>query len=79
MSQRNVELLIGRLLTDEELRSRFTRAPLEAIGAFCDQGGELSRGEIDALVETDVRFWSSAASRIPSRLQRCSLRVRHDT
>jgi hypothetical protein len=29
MSQRNVELLLGRLLTDEELRRSFARAPFE--------------------------------------------------
>jgi hypothetical protein len=74
VSQRNVELLIGRLLTDEDLRSRFTRAPLDTIGEFCEQGWDLTRGEIDALIETDIRLWSLAAARLPSRLQRCSLR-----
>jgi hypothetical protein len=74
MSQRNVELLIGRLLTDEELRSQFTRDPFETLTEYCQQGWELTRGEIDAFVQTDVRFWSLAAARLPSRLQRCSLR-----
>jgi hypothetical protein len=75
MSQRNVELLIGRLLTDEELREQFTRAPFETLTEYCQQGWELSRGEIEAIVHTDVRFWSLAAARLPSRLQRCSLRT----
>ena len=74
MSQRNVELLIGRLVTDEDLRRRFARAPFEALAEFVDQGWELTRGEIDALVQIDVSLWSRAAARLPSRLQRCSLR-----
>lgn len=74
MSQRNVELLIGRLLTDEELRRRFTHAPAETLNDYLAQGWELTRGEMDALVETDVRFWSVGATRLPSRLQRSSLR-----
>ena len=35
----------------------------------------LSVGEIEALAATDARMWSELASRIPSRLQRCSLRT----
>jgi hypothetical protein len=73
MSQRNVELFIGRLLTDAELRQRFKGAPLETITDFCQQGWELSRGEMDALTELDVRVWCLAAAGLPSRLQRCSL------
>ena len=38
MSQRNVELLIGRLLTDEDLRDEFTRAPLQTLAEFCQKG-----------------------------------------
>ena len=49
MSQRNVELLIGRLLTDEEMRRRFMRKPGGALEDFCRQGWELSQGEIEAL------------------------------
>jgi hypothetical protein len=75
MSQRNVELLIGRLLTDEEMRRRFMRQPARAIEEFCRQGWELSVGEIEALAATDGKMWSELASRIPSRLQRCSLRT----
>jgi hypothetical protein len=73
MSQRNVELFIGRLLTDAELRRRFVSAPRAIIDQFCEQGWELNRGEIDALSELDVRAWCVAAAGLPSRLQRCSL------
>jgi hypothetical protein len=75
MSQRNVEMLIGRLLTDEELRLRFVRQPLETVVDLCAKGYEFSRGEIDALLQTDIDVWTSTAERISSRLQRCSLRT----
>lgn len=75
MSQRNVEILIGRLLTDEDMRRRFMRKPSRAIEDFCRQGWELSEGEIEALRGTDATMWSELAARIPSRLQRCSLRT----
>jgi hypothetical protein len=75
MSQRNVELLIGRLLTDEEMRRQFMRKPGSALEDFCRQGWELSQGEIEALAGTDATMWSELASRIPSRLQRCSLKT----
>lgn len=74
MSQRNVELLIGRLMTDAELRRRFVASPAFVLGDYCDQGWELSRGEIEALQEMDVGLWFLAAAGLPSRLQRCSLK-----
>ena len=74
MSQRNVELFVGRLLTDDELRGRFIDAPESTLAEFCGQGWELTRGELEALLETDARLWYLAAAGLPSRLQRCSLR-----
>ena len=79
MSQRHVELLIGRLLTDDDLRDEFTRAPFDTLAAFCQQGWELSRHEIDAFTQTDVAFWSLAASRLPSQLRRSSLKSEFGT
>jgi hypothetical protein len=75
MSQRNVELLLGRLLTDGDLRRQFVRTPHEVIEAFRGQGWELTDGEVDALIATDATTWSDFASRIPSRLKRCNLRT----
>jgi hypothetical protein len=75
MSQRNVELLIGRLLTDEEMRGRFMLKPGGTLEDFCRQGWELSQGELEALAATDATVWSELASRIPSRLKRCSLKT----
>jgi hypothetical protein len=74
MSQRNVELFIGRLMTDAELRGRFIDSPKSTLGDYCDQGWELSRGELDALSAMDVRIWFLAAAGLPSRLQRYSLK-----
>jgi hypothetical protein len=74
MSQRNVEILIGRLLTDEDLRRRFIRDPRAALDEFRQQGWELTTCEVDALLSPEATIWAEMAKRIPSKLQRCSLR-----
>jgi len=74
MSQKTVQLVIGRLLTDEDLRDRFVARPLETLTELREQGFELTREEIDALVKSDADMWPSMAVRIHPRLQRCSLR-----
>jgi hypothetical protein len=74
MSQRTVELIIGRLVTDEDLRARFQEDAFRTIAAFCERGHELSRSEIDALISTDPALWSRTAEHIHPSLQRCDLR-----
>jgi hypothetical protein len=76
MSQRTIERVIGRLLTDEELRYEFTRSPRRTLGELNEQGWELSRLEVDALLAIEVGLWSEVAVRIDPRLQRCSLKTR---
>lgn len=76
MSQRHIEKLVGRLLTDEELRSAFIRHPAETLDHLQGQGWEISAVERDALLEEDPAVWRDLARRIPSRLQRCNLRSR---
>ncbi|PYQ73257.1 MAG: hypothetical protein DMG04_14715 [Acidobacteria bacterium] len=74
MSQKTVQLVMGRLLTDEDLRLRFVERPRETLVDLRDQGYELTADEIDALVRSDPGAWPSMARRIHPRLQRCSLR-----
>ena len=50
MSHRTIERVIGRLLTDEELRLKFTRFPRRTLAELGEQGWELSRVEVDALL-----------------------------
>jgi hypothetical protein len=78
MAHRTIERIIGRLLTDEELRLKFTRSPKRTLAELSDQGWELSGLEVDALLTTEVRLWSDAAARIDPRLQRCSLKASDD-
>jgi hypothetical protein len=75
MSQKTVQLLIGQIVTDEELRLQFVEQPRETLTALRERGFELTPTEIDALVDTDRQFWDSAAARIHPRLQRCCLRA----
>jgi hypothetical protein len=73
MSQRTVQLLIGQIVTDEDLRRQFIAAPAETLAAVRAQGLELTRLEIQALIDTEPSVWEMAARTIHPRLQRCSL------
>jgi len=77
MSQRTIERVIGRLLTDEELRHKFTRSPTRTLLELNEQGWELSRLEVDALLAIEIDLWPEVAARMDARLQRCSLKT-HD-
>jgi hypothetical protein len=79
MAQRYVQLVIGQIVTDEDLRKRFIRHPSETLATLCEQGFELTNIEIDALVLTDKTVWNATAKRLHPALQRCSLGLRsHD-
>ena len=74
MSQKTVQLIIGRILTDEDLRRQFLVAPCETLARLRDLGFDLTDAELDALLHTDDRLWTVGASRIDARLQQCGLR-----
>jgi hypothetical protein len=74
MSQKTVQLIIGRLLTDEDLRACFVERPRDTLSELRQQGFDLSDDEIDALARSDARAWPRMASRIHPRLQRSSMR-----
>jgi hypothetical protein len=74
VSQRFVEMLIGRLATDEEFRAEFLDNPEKTLMALCDQGFGLSRTEVAALVNTDPTLWERTAEAIDRRLQKASLK-----
>jgi hypothetical protein len=73
MSQRTVQLLIGKIVTDEDLRRRFVGQPAATLGTLREQGFELTALEVDALVRTDRALWDATAERLHPSLQRCSL------
>lgn len=74
VTQANIEMVIGRLLTDEEFRGAFLTDPQAAINALIDQGARLTPAEIAALMATDRKLWEQVAERIDPRLQKASLK-----
>lgn len=73
VSQRIIEVVIGRLITDESFRAEFTAAPERTLLELAERGLELSRTEIAALVGTDPVVWARAADALDPRLQKVSL------
>jgi hypothetical protein len=73
LAQRIIEMLIGRLISDEQFREEFLRDPERTLLALCDRGLELSRTEIAALISTDPTLWGRAAAALDPRLQKVSL------
>jgi aryl-alcohol dehydrogenase-like predicted oxidoreductase len=79
MTQRSVEILIGKLLTDEELRESFQRDPQGALLQLRNQGLEFSSLELQALSSIEPAEVSDLAEVIDPRLQKASLRSKHMT
>jgi hypothetical protein len=72
VAQRSIEILIGRLITDEAFRSAFRSDAGTTLTGFVESGGELTRVEIAALCATPVDVWERAAEQIDPRLQKVS-------
>ena len=73
MAQRSVEILIGRLITDEAFRSSFRTDAVTALAGFIESGYELTPVEITALGATPADLWERAAQDVDPRLQKVSL------
>jgi len=74
MGQHSVEILIGRLVTDEDLRERFIAEPHETLRLAQQRGLVLTAAETDALLASPVALWERLAATLDPRLQKASLR-----
>jgi hypothetical protein len=75
VTQRNVESVIGRLLTDEEFRQAFLANPGESLRTLVDRGVHLTQSEIAALGAIDSRLWHRVADEIDPRLRKAAMRL----
>ena len=78
MTQRSIEMVIGRLSTDEEFRRRFVRDPHLALVELRELGTHLTPIEIAALAATDTGLWERVSDAIDPRLQKASLKSNPD-
>jgi len=64
VTQRWIEIVIGKLVTDAALRNAFLRAPRDTLLGLVEQGMHLTPAEIAALVAIDGHLWTNTARRI---------------
>jgi len=57
MSQENVDRLITRLMSEEELRVRFALDRFVTIADLHEGGLALTPNEIDLFIQSDVSIW----------------------
>jgi hypothetical protein len=74
VAQRSIEILIGRLVSDEAFRSAFRSATTATLAGFVESGHDLTALEIAALRATPLDVWERAAEEIDPRLQKASFR-----
>jgi hypothetical protein len=73
--QRHIELLIGRLATDEDFRRAFKRDPNQTLTEAAEWGLALSAVEVTAILATDQTLWERIASELDCRLQKASFKT----
>lgn len=78
MAQRSIEMVIGRLLTDEAFREEFVKSPSSALQIFCEAGHELTPVEISALLAMPFDLWCEVAEAIDPRLQKAKATTNRD-
>jgi hypothetical protein len=74
MSQRTVEAVIGRLVTDEAFRRRFMDSPATVIDELIGSGTAITAVERQALLRMDSTACEQFADRLDPRLQKICLR-----
>jgi hypothetical protein len=81
MTQRHVEIAIGRLVTDEDARRSLRESPAALIDRLKDLGLDFSAAEEAALLAIDPRACERFARTLDPRIHKVSLappaRVRH--
>ncbi len=78
MAQRSIEILIGRLVTDEAFRLAFCTNARTTLEEFIESGCELTAVEVAALGTTPACTWKEIAKKIDPRLQKASLQARSE-
>ena len=73
--QRHIELLIGRLATDEDFRRRISARSATDADDAAAWGLALSDIEVTALLATDQTLWERIALELDSRLQKASFKT----
>jgi hypothetical protein len=73
VSHRSIEILIGRLVTDEAFRVAYVRDPTATLERFVAVGYELTPLEFAALTATNADVWVSVAEQVDPRLQKACL------
>jgi len=73
VSQRSIEVLIGRLITDEAFRDAFVMNRAAALQRFQETGCELTPVEVAAVLAVSPNWWRDAAAQIDLRLQKVDL------
>ena len=68
VSHRSVELIIGRLATDEGFRRRFQTDPVGTLDDVRRGGWELTAVEVEALRAIDLEAIQALAAQIDARL-----------
>ena len=76
MAQRSIEVLVGRLITDEAFRIAFLENRTDTLRGFIESGHELTDLEIAALNQTEADLWVLVADQIDPRLQKASFQTR---
>ena len=75
MTQRCIEMVIGRLVTDEEFRGTFLSDPHRALSDLLERGMHLTHAEIAALIATERAIWERVADEVDPRLQKINLKA----
>ena len=70
MTHRNVETLIGRLVTDAALRRRFEADRATVLREFREQGYELTTIELEALESTDIAALGALEKALDRRIRK---------
>ena len=73
MSQKNVQQVIGRLVTDEAFRHRFEESPGSALAELIVNGLELTTIELLALASLDRQVVARFAEAIDPRIQKIAV------